>query len=111
MIIGQKTAVGSAPSATTLTTVLTGDGYQHVVVWSVDIASSTTGANASVVWNDGTTDFPILDAKAIAAASVEKLEWFNGFHIGPDMDLKVQTSLADELTFSFQISYLSETSG
>lgn len=102
---GQGDAIFSAPTGTSLTTVLTGL-KSEVALTSLDISATTTGADASVVVNNGTTDFYIANAVPVAANETLSKVWDPPLVLKKECSIKVQTSLADELHFSIGIAYL-----
>ncbi len=101
---GQPNTIFSAPSDTSLTTVYTQllpDGYAFLQ--SVNIAA-VAGADATLIVNDGTTDYEILSAKTLSADDREFLEWQDGLPLREDYIIKVKSSVGDALVFTLVIN-------
>lgn len=104
---GQAVTEFSTPANTSLTTVYTVSKGQFTLK-SIRITSSTTGADASVVINDGSTDHYIYNATAIAANDV-LMEDDIGYILREGYIVKVKTSLANELTFTISGALVPKT--
>lgn len=99
---GQRYALYSKPSDGTLTTVATLSTFQAGSLDRVIIAPNSSGANASIVVNDGSVDRYLIRDKAIAA-NVPLNELLE-YPLMEDYVLKVQSSVGSELEFHLIIA-------
>lgn len=103
IIPGVPRRIFSTPDDTALTTVYTHafDGIAFLL--SVNIAA-IGAADATLIINDGSTDYEILSAKSLAADAREFIEWRDGFPLREGDMIKVQSSVADDLVFSLVVN-------
>jgi len=109
---GLACPVFSAPADTNLTTVYTqslGQEGSLALLQSINIAA-IAGADATVIINDGSTDYTILSAKTLAADAREYIEWQDGFPLKVGHSIKVKTSVNDALVFSIVVSEMMQMS-
>jgi hypothetical protein len=82
------------------TTAVSFDAVDEITTLeSLVICATTSGAAASVWINDGTTDWPLLDAKAIAANTTETYDFGNPV-LEKTWALKVKDGTGAKLTFT-----------
>lgn len=92
----------SAPANTSAATVYTAPtAVARTVLESVNIAASSA-ANATVWLNDGSTDYLLLDTKAVSANTSEVYTFGNPVIVAGG-SIKVRTSSANNLTFTVTI--------
>lgn len=94
----------TAPATTSLTTAWT-QGQAKALLYSVNIAA-VAGADATVILNDGTTDYELLSAKTLAADARELLEWDKGIFLYSGFTLKVKSTVNNALVFVVTIEEL-----
>lgn len=94
---GQPFLSSAKPANTNYATLYTaGNGY--AVVSSIIIAANDV-ATATVAWNDGTTDWVIVDAIPMAAGHTTVID-LKGFLLPKTALLKAKSSVASKITFT-----------
>ena len=99
---GQPITVFSSPTDTTLTTVYTQPSYSSGKLYSINIAA-VLGGDATVIINDGSTDYKILSARTMTIDDRYFMEWRHGFTLHAGNIIKVQGTVNDSLTFAMEI--------
>lgn len=94
----------SKPANTSAATIYTAPtGIVSATLEAVNICSGGTGAAATVVMNDGSTDYPLLSAKAISANTTETYEFGNPVMLA-GYTVKVTDGTGNILTFTATIA-------
>ena len=100
---GANRTVRSIPSVTTVVTLETFDNEQSFVALRSAYIVVGTASTISAWLDDGSTQFPLIDAEAFGANSRTLID-FGGMEVKVDDILKVQTSNADEVAFYFNFT-------
>lgn len=103
---GSRLTKAAAPADTNAATLYTvGADMLGAVLSGMNISGTSTSGSATVWWNDGSTDYLLLDAKAISANTTELYTFGNPF-IKPGGSIKVKTSNANHLTFVLTVEQM-----
>lgn len=94
----------SAPTTTTAATIYSvPTGVKSARIVGLNISATTGGAAATVWLNNGTTDYPLLDAKAITANTAEKYD-FGYPALKTGWSVKVKDGTGSKLTFTLTVA-------
>lgn len=95
---GQRSTVFAKPADTNAATVYTAPaGGKGSTLLGIAICAGTS-ATATVMINDGTTDWNLLTAKSVSANTTETYEFGNPV-LKPGYTLKVQSGTGNTLTY------------
>lgn len=100
---GSRQTFFSAPTTTSAATIYSvPTGVKSAVVVGLNIAATSGGAAATAWINNGTTDFPVLDAKSVSANTSE-LYTFGNPALKTGWSFKVKDGTGSKLTFTLTI--------
>lgn len=106
--IGSTILEGLNPSNSTLTTIyeVTGSGY--ALITSIIVACGSSAANATITWNDGSTNFYITNAWPMAVNETKIITFEHGLRLPKTYTLKVQDSVGSRLSFTVNGVFVTE---
>lgn len=101
---GKRVTRFAKPTTTAASTIYTAPaGVVSATLEGVVIASGATGDSATVIINDGSTDWHLLSAEAITANTTETYEFANPV-LGPGHAVKVVAGAGNILTFTVTVA-------